>query len=165
VSDYLSTVPTAIAIMNGFIALVVANFYKEHRTAKIVLVVVTAIFSAAAIGATIYSQYSMLAAKAAEAARKNAIHEQLGIFIAAGDDLMGKSRDINQNAPETEVTQWAEKVENYLSENLGPSYVFRFRDESGVQGHPPEGIAGKRLFLWAITYLRVFRLEQFSQEV
>jgi hypothetical protein len=37
--DYIGLLPATAAIINGFIAVIVAQFFKDHHKAKIVLVV------------------------------------------------------------------------------------------------------------------------------
>jgi hypothetical protein len=54
--DYVGLVAPTAAIINGFIAVLVAQFYKDYPIAKVILVVVAGVLGAAAIGATFYGR-------------------------------------------------------------------------------------------------------------
>jgi hypothetical protein len=50
--DYIGLLPSIFAVINGFIALFVAQFFKDHHKANITLVVMAALLGAMAIAAT-----------------------------------------------------------------------------------------------------------------
>ncbi len=79
--------PTA-AIINGFIAVLVAQFFKDRPGAKFGLVVAAGMLGAVAVGAIFYSQHQIVVDKLADAKRHKEIKEQLGVFISEGIGLM-----------------------------------------------------------------------------
>ena len=130
-----------------------------------VLVVNTVLLGAVAIAATFYSQHAIVAATEAEAARKVAIREGIGKFIASGNALRAVAEDSAQNAPTSETQKWLDNVEQYLSSNLGQSYVTRFNDSAGMLPVSLAGGAEKQHdYLWKILNARLIRLEQFSEQ-
>jgi hypothetical protein len=174
IRDYGALIAPTAAILNGFVAVVIAQFFKEHLIAKIILVVVVGLLGAAAIGATIHSQRQIVADKlaetrrhAAEVQRRTADREQLGSFIAEGETLTLKSMDANYATLEPEVTEWAQRVLNFLRDHLGQSYVSRALSPAGV----PVGIAPrvtvdeKHTQLFRIVNGLIVHLEAFSQEM
>jgi len=165
--DYVGLVPSAAAVINGFIAVLIAQFFRDSRRARVVLVVAAGALGVAAIGATFYSQNLLAVAQGAEASRRHAIREQLGAFIAQGDALMSLCTDAKKPAPQADADAWGATTEMFLRGNLGDSYVTRFRDQTGV---PPVSLSGPDIDtahqnLWFGIYYRVARLQQFSQEV
>ncbi len=68
-------------------------------------------------------------------AQRRSIREQLGAFIGEGHNLMARCADETQPAPEEEANAWAARVETFLAEHLGDSYVHRFRSGIAIGGH------------------------------
>ena len=98
--DYGTLTASAAAIINGFIAVVVAQLFKDHRPPKIILLVVAALVGASAIAAIFYSQHNIVVERAAEGQRRAAdvqrdrdIRNELGKFIAGGLALMRGCED------------------------------------------------------------------------
>src|SRR3977135_1375785 len=86
--DYGALVAPTAAIINGFIAVVVAQFFKDHYVAKVLLVLTAGILGAVAIGATFYTQHQIVADQQATGQRHKEIRDQLGSFIREGLVLM-----------------------------------------------------------------------------
>ena len=164
--NYGALVAPTAAIINGFIAVLVAQFFKDHPIAKVVLVVSAAVLGAAAIGATFYSQHEIAAAKATLDAKRTRVREGLGLFIAQGNGLMQEiSANPSHPVPLNEANDWDRRAENFLNSELGNSFVVRFGDATGA---PPVSLTGAdpaHQNLWYGIYTRVLRLEQFSEEV
>jgi hypothetical protein len=59
--DYVSVFPAVIAVMNGALAVIMSHYSFKTQTAKLVLIIIVVSFSIAAIGATFYSQYLVVA--------------------------------------------------------------------------------------------------------
>jgi hypothetical protein len=76
--DYGSGIAPTAAIINGFIAVVVAQFFKDHRVAKIFLVAAAAILSAAGIGATFYSAHQIAVVQVAQDEKRLAMKDLIG---------------------------------------------------------------------------------------
>jgi hypothetical protein len=118
-----------------------------------------------AAAATVYGQYSSVQERRAEIARQNEIRNHLGSLISREDGLLALLRDPSQPFPATSGNAWASEAETYLKESLGPGYVDRFRDSSGMLHGSPVGLDTERLGYWNGIYERVARLQQFSGEV
>jgi hypothetical protein len=97
--DYVGLVAPTAAIINGFIAVVVAQFYKDHPVAKVLLVGMAGVLGVAAIGATFYGQYKVVSEKTADATGRRDIQESLGSFIQVGNELMRRCADPTQELP------------------------------------------------------------------
>jgi hypothetical protein len=159
--DYLGIVPSTAAIINGFIAVLVAQFYKERTVAKVVLVLTAGLLGLAAIGTTIYSQRLAIIDKQTDFDRRR---DKLGAFIAQGTALMERCSDNAQPLPQAEANQWAARVEALLNDKLDGSYVIRFRDSAGVPLGTTVGLDVAHQELFGALRHRVFRLEQFSEQ-
>jgi hypothetical protein len=162
---YAGVVPAAIAIINAFVALVVAEFFKDDPTAKILLVAAAALLGILAIGATIYNQHRIEATNRAEALARTATRERLGAFLAQGQQLMVQCSDEKGPDPTAAADQWALEAEAYLIQNLGESYVARFRSGAGLPMASTVIFDINRNRLWSGIRVRVARLEQFSAEI
>jgi hypothetical protein len=69
-ADYGALIAPIAAIINGFIAVLVAQFFKDRPAAKVLLVMVAGVLGIAAIGATVLSQRQILAVKTADQLRQ-----------------------------------------------------------------------------------------------
>jgi len=164
-SDYAGVIPTLIAIVNSVIAVSVSHFKPERTRLKVALLVASILLGVAAAGATIYVQYEMIQKRDAEIAKRNDIHQRLGEFIAQGDAILAILRDESKSVASTEANSWALTVEKYLSDSLGPGFVERFRDSSGMLHGQPVGLDEAHVSYWNGVYKRIERLQQFSAEV
>jgi hypothetical protein len=91
--DYVGLVAPTAAIINGFIAVVlVAQFYKDHPIAKVILVVGAGVLGAAAIGATFYGQYQVVSERVADDTCRRDIREHLGSFTRSRERIDAKVR-------------------------------------------------------------------------
>lgn len=105
-ADYGSVVSTIAAILNGFIALVVARFFKERPTARIFLVSSAFLLSVVAVTATVVGQRETLAIKVASDAHQKEIREQLGKFIAEGAQIISGCSDNSKPPNELNTATW-----------------------------------------------------------
>src|SRR5258708_1746000 len=97
--DYINLFPSVAAVLNGFLALFVGQFFKDRQKAKIILVEAAGLLGFVAIGSTFYSQQQVVAAKAADEAKHTAIREELATFIAEGNTLMTECADASKPPP------------------------------------------------------------------
>jgi hypothetical protein len=164
-SDYANVIPTIIAIINSVIAVSVSHFKPERQRLKIAILVVSILLGLAAAGATIYGQYATVQKREAEVAKRNDVHSHLGELIAQGDGLLIVLRDASKPVASSEATAWALGTEQYLRGSLGPGYVERFRDSSGMVHGQPVGLDDAHIGYWNGVYERVARLQQFSAEI
>jgi hypothetical protein len=168
--DYATTIPSVIAIVNGLLAVYSTHYPIETAGGKIAFSVIIGAFSLAAIGATIYSNHLVIAARRKEQARILTIREQLGIFIAEGANLLTLAATSSVPLPIDQVNEWTANIENFLAAHIGDSYVVRFRDSMGM----PPGIIPESLIrsgpsdghpiLWRWLYSRMMKLDQFIKE-
>jgi hypothetical protein len=163
--DYGTPFASAVAVLNGFIAVLIAQLFQDYPAAKVLLVASAGLLGVAAVCATFYTQHQIVATRDAETARRLAIRDGLGSFVAEGNDLMGQCRDATKQVPLGQTYEWANRVEAFLSAQLDQSYVNRFRNSTGVLPVSPAGLGGEHLNVWNYIYSRVFRLEQFSQQL
>jgi hypothetical protein len=165
VSDYINVVPIVIAAANGFIALVVGQFFKERPTARVILVVMAGALTLTAIGATIYGQSQVLAKRAAEEDHRRGIREAFGAFIGRGREIEKQIADTSKQSPIQDQNIWDSEVTSYVNANLGQSYSTRFRDQTGIApAYLNSGVDADRQRLWWELHVRLFRLEQFSDQ-
>ena len=106
--DYGTPFALAVAVLNGFIAVLIAQLFPDYPIAK-----------------------------------------------------------VTKPAPLDQTNDWANRVETFLSTQLGQSYVNRFRDSTGTPPAqmPVSGADSEHQNVWAQIYFRVLRLEQFSQQL
>jgi hypothetical protein len=94
--------------------------------------------------------------------RKPARDRRWTEFCAVSSHVVSVACPSNQGGPPT--TTVVDCVAGYLKSNLDASFVSRFGDETGTLPPIVTG-APERLGLWLGTFVRVFRLEQFSQQL
>jgi hypothetical protein len=162
--DYLGIIPSTAAIINGFIAVLVAQFYRERPVAKVVLVVTAGVLGLAAIGTTVYSQHLAIIDQQSDVERRWDIRQKLGDFIEQGNALMQRCSDNSQPPPQAQEKQWEAQVETFLRDKLDGSYIIRFRDPTGVPLGVIVGLDAAHQGLFGAIRARVFRLEQFSEQ-
>ncbi len=165
-ADYSVVVPSLAAGISAFIAVVVAQFYKDHPIAKVVLAVATGLFAVITSGAIIWNQHQIIAQrdagiaqKAADTTRKKEIREAIGSYIGALNTLKATTADTSKPSPLDGANKVWFKLQAYLKDNLGQSYVIRMLDTS-IAG--PIGIHSgdvRRDNLWYDLYAASLRLE------
>src|SRR5690348_9443104 len=105
-ADYGALISPIAAVINGFIAVLIANFLKDNAKAKVVLVVSAALLGIAGIGASILSQRQLLSVKIAEQTKNKARREALGSFIADGLKLIVDCSDSSIPPKLAEANKW-----------------------------------------------------------
>jgi hypothetical protein len=165
--DYVPVVPTLIAVVNGVIAVWMAHFKPERQKLKVGLLLFAIVAGLGAAAATVAGQYhSMQVTKQAQAETAETL-TVLGKFIEEGHALSLTLE--NQNAPVdvNKVSDWAKRVEDYLSNSpsLGSGFISRFRDNSGLAHGEPMAVDQPHMGYWNGVTERVTRLEQFSGEI
>jgi hypothetical protein len=163
--DYGTPFATAVAVFNSVITVTVVQYFKDNPRARAVLVIASYLLGGVAVIATFYSQHEIVASRDAEVERRLKIREELGSFVAEGDSLMAICADTTNPIPIHQINEWAKKVETFLLTQLGQSYVSRFRDWTGIIPTSPTGLGGEHRDYYFYTYYRIFRLDQFSQQL
>jgi hypothetical protein len=165
VRDYLGILPGIIAVVNGALAALLSHYPFKTPAGKLRFIVIVGLLSFAAVGATIYSQHLIVAQRNEERAQRDIIREKLGTFIEEGTRLMNQCRDSSKPPPVDAINEWVSRVYPFLTQSLGKSYIARFNDPSGVPPQGPVGVDNEHQNAWFAVFQRVFRLEQFSQEL
>jgi hypothetical protein len=163
--DYIGVVPSTAAIVNGFIAVLVAQFFKERPKAKLALVIVAGVLGVAAVGMTFYGQSQIVAARIADENHHHYIRDSLGSYIERGNKLENELSDPKKEPSVQVANNWDSDVVGFLQSNLGESYVVRYRDQTGIPPLSLNGADPAHQNLWWGIYIRVFRLEQFIEQV
>jgi hypothetical protein len=162
--DYGALIAPTAAIVNGFIAVVVAQFFKNRPWAKVLLVAAAGLLGVGAIGATFYSQNQIVAERAAEARREREIRAQIGVFIADGLDLMRACADASKPPPVNEVNAWVDRIAIFFHSRMDDSYAVRVTSPSGVPIVSLNGGDKEHTETYRIIYAVNFHLEQISQQ-
>jgi hypothetical protein len=163
--DYVPVLTTTAALINGFIAVMIANFFKDRPRAKAILAASAGFVCLIALAATFYGQHTITATRDAERRHNIEVRERLGYFIAEGDALMDECGHLGTPLPTEKTQDWSNRAEAFLAEQLGRSYVVRFRDQTGVPSMGLNEGEPARKGLWHAIYARVLRLQEFSSEV
>jgi hypothetical protein len=163
-SDYGSLIAPIAAILNGFIAVVVAQFFKDHTFAKILLVLAAGVLGAAAIAATILGQREAIVQRAALQAHHQEIRDTIGKFIAEGWALQANCGDKSTPPDEKSTIEWATRVVEYVRTRLGQSYADRVLSPAGVPIVACNGADDAHNKMYRLVYAVNFHLEQFSTE-
>ena len=66
--------------------------------------------------------------------------------------------------PQAETDEWLAAVQAFLKDKLGPSFVARFRDYSGIPASDIYGVDPQHQALWRTIRNRVTRLQEFSAQ-
>jgi hypothetical protein len=162
--DYVGLIPSSAAIVNGLLAVLIAQFFKERPIARAILVGVAFILGGAAIGATFYGQSQVIAARDADTKHRHDIRAAFGEFISQGREIEKKIADTSIQSPVQDKNIWDNEVALYLNSNLDESYSIRFHDQTGINPAYLQGVDNDRQRLWWELHVSLFRLEQFSDQ-
>jgi hypothetical protein len=163
--DYGALIAPTAAILNGFIAVLVAQFFKDHRRAKVLLVIAAGVLGSAAISATFYAQHQIVAERDAAIQKNKEIRERLGALIQEGASLIVGCSDNTKQPPTAAVDAWLHKVEDFLNTRLGHSYVARILVPTSATVNLTCNGANKEYDKLVHLVLGVnFHLEQFGQQ-
>jgi hypothetical protein len=165
-ADYGALIAPIAAIINGFIAVVVAQFFKDRPAAKVLLVVAAGFLGIAAIGATILTQRQIVASKTADQLRQKETRETIGGFIAKGLALTENCSDSSTPPKWEEMNAWLARMSQFLREHLGEAYVTRLTSPAGVPLNVEcRGADEQHNKLFRVVNAVNFRLEQFISEL
>jgi hypothetical protein len=171
-ADYFVVIPSVLAVVSACITVVVSQLFKDHPIAKVLLVVATVVFAVIASGAIIGNQHQIIAQRYADIARKDAdaklkkeIRETIGSYIGSLSTLIAATSDTSKPSPLEEANKVGFKLQAYLRDNLGQSYVTRMLDTSiaGAIGIHTGDV--RRDNLWYDLYAPSLRLEEFSRQL
>ena len=163
--DYPNVFPVVVAVLNGALAAISANYPFKSARRKMIFIAVVLSLSLSAVAAAICSQRLINAQKLEERAWWGAVREQLGTFLGQGNALMQKCHNESVAPPQQEVGVWTMGIDEYLASVLGQSYAARFRSDAGLPLTATAISSPAHRTLWYAIFFRVARLEQFSEEL
>ena len=162
--EYFGFVAPALAVFNGFIAVIIAMLPIRRSVLKLRLGVVALILGAVAVGAGYYAKYAGNIQAEQQQAARDQIRDQIGTYILEGRTLLGQIRDAQRELPARPADEWALRSENYLRARLGDRYVTRFRKEANDL-YGEASIPGPRMGYWRAVRNRVVALELIASEL
>jgi hypothetical protein len=161
--EYFGLVGTAIAVINGLFAIVVALLPVRRSVVKLRLGVTALVLGAVAIGATFYARHYAGVQHERQLGDRREIRERLETLILEGRALLGQIRDSQRELPAKPADEWAQRTEIYLRDNLGESYITRFRKDA-TDMYGDAAVPPARLPYWRAVRNRVVNLEAFTAE-
>jgi hypothetical protein len=161
--DYIGLTGTAVAVLNGLLAILIALLPVRRSVAKLRLGVAALVLAVIGLGAAAFSNHYEHVQQDRRAADRSEIREKIETFILEGRTLLGQIGDAQRELPARPSDEWAQRVELYLREKLGERYVTRFRREvDDLYGDA--AIAPARLGYWRAVRNRVVNLERINAE-
>jgi len=161
--EYLGFVTTAIAVINGLLAITVALLPVRRSVAKLRLGVVALVLGAAAIGTTFYIKHYARAQEERQQVDRREVRERLATFTLEGRTLLGQIKDTKRELPTRPADEWAQRAEIYLRDKLGERYVVRFRKDANDM-YGDAAVPAARLGYWRAVRNRVVNLEMITAE-
>jgi hypothetical protein len=161
--DYIGLTGTAVAAINGLLAIIIALLPVRRSVVKLRLGVAALVLAAIGLGATAFSNHYERVQRDLRATDRSQIRETVETFILEGRTLLGQIGDAQRELPTRPADEWAQRVEFYLRDKLGERYVTRFRrDVDDLYGDA--AIAPARLGYWRAVRNRVVNLERINAE-
>jgi hypothetical protein len=161
--EYFGFVPSAIAVINGLLAIIVAMLSVRRSVAKLRLGVTALILGAVAVGATFYSRHYSRSQVEQRQVDRGQVREQLETFVLEGRTLLGQIKDVQRELPTRSADEWAQRTELFLNDKLGERYVNRFRrDVNELYGEA--SLPAARMGYWRAVRNRVVNLELITAE-
>jgi hypothetical protein len=162
--EYFGFVAPALAVINGFIAIIISMLPIRRSVAKLRLGVAALILGALAIGAGYYAKYAARGETEQQQALRGQVREQVQTYILEGRTLLGQIRDAQRELPARPADEWALRAETYLRDRLGERYVGRFRKEANDL-YGDAAIPGPRMGYFRAVRNRVVALELIAAEL
>ena len=161
--DYIGYIGTAIAVLNGLLAIIIAMMSVRRSVAKLRFGVTALVLAAVAVGATFYSKHYARTQIERQQADHSETRERLETLILEGRTLLGQIKDSQRELPTRPADEWAQRAELYLRDKLGERYVARFRkDVNDMYGDA--AVPAARLGYFRAVRNRVVNLEMISAE-
>lgn len=161
--DYIGLTGTAVAAINGLLAIVIALLPVRRSVIKLRLGVAALVLAGLGLGAAAFSKHYERVQQDMRAADRSEIREKVETFILEGRTLLAQISDAQRELPTRPADEWAQRAEVYLRDKLGERYVSRFRrDIDDLYGDA--AIAPARLGYWRAVRNRVVNLERINAE-
>jgi hypothetical protein len=161
--EYIGLVGTAVAVVNGLLAMIIALLPVRRSVAKRRLGVVALVFAVGAVGAMFYSKHYASVQQEQQQAERREIRERLETFILEGRTMLGQIRDTQRDLPNRSADEWAQRAELYVRGKLGERYAARFRNDIGDM-YGDAAVPAARLGYWRAVRNRIVNLELISAE-
>ena len=156
--QYFDLAATALAVVNGLIAITIALLPMRRSVIKLRLGAAALVLGALAVAGTSYSTYRAYVEVGRQQSERAEVRLRLENFITEGRTLLGQIRAAGQALPTTAADEWAQRAEVFLRDRLGDRAVARFRqDASELYGEA--NIAAQRMGYWRAVRNRVVNLE------
>ena len=162
--EYFGFVAPALAVINGFIAIIISMLPIRRSVAKLRLGVTALVLGAIAVGAGYYAKHAVRIDSEQQQAVRNQVREQIETYILEGRTLLGQIRDAQRELPARPADEWALRSESYLRDRLGDRYVGRFRKEANDL-YGDASLPGPRMGYWRAVRNRVVALELIASEL
>jgi hypothetical protein len=162
--EYFEFAGTALAIINGLIAITVALLPMRRSVLKLRLGALALVLGALAVGATFYAKYSIYVRIERQQSDRAELRARLENFITEGRNLLSQIRDPDRELPTTAADEWAQRVEIFLRDKLGESATTRFRKDADEIYGDGANIAAPRMGYWRAVRNRVVNLEAIGAE-
>jgi hypothetical protein len=162
--EYFGFAGTALAVINGLIAIVIALLPVRRSVLKLRLGAAALALGVLALGAGFYSNYRAYVQVERQQAERNDIRMRLENFTLEGRELLGQIRDARRELPTTAADEWAQRTEIYLRDKLGERYIARFRKDANDLYGDDATIAAPRMAYWRAVRNRLVNLESIGAE-
>mgnify|MGYP003395126927 CR=1 FL=1 len=128
--EFFGLLGTAIAVVNGVFAIVIALMPVRRSVVKLRLGAAAMVLGAVAVGATFNSKYLAGVQQERQLVDRREIRERLQTFFLEGRALLGQIKDSQRELPAKTADEWAHRAEFYIRDNLGEPYAARFRKDA-----------------------------------
>jgi hypothetical protein len=163
--DYVGLGATIIALINGVLAVLIAQYPLKTSRAKRRFIAVVILLSLCAAAADIGSRYHELSRQSQDRADRKAVHDYLGEFIVQGVVLQNDLIPATMPDPLQRVREWEGKVVAYLELTLGRSYAVRFNDAVGIPAVSQPVTVDPYGMAWTAMYVHIVRLNEILREL
>jgi hypothetical protein len=161
--NYIGLTGTAVAVINGLLAIIIAILPVRRSVVKLRLGVAALVLAGLGLGAAAFSKHYEQAQQDRRLAERSEIREKIETLILEGRTLLSQIKDAQRELPTRAADEWAQRAEIYLRDKLGERYVARFRREiDDLYGDA--AIAPARLGYWRAVRNRVVNLEKINAE-
>ena len=128
--EYFGFAGTALAVINGLIAITVALLPMRRSVLKLRLGAAALVLGALAVGATFYSKYRAYVQVERQQSDRAEIRERLENFIAEGRELLGQIRDASANCRRRPPTSGRSGRKSFCATSWASASSPRFRKDA-----------------------------------
>jgi hypothetical protein len=157
--EYFQYAGTALAVVNGLIAITIALIPMRRSVLKLRLGALALVLGALAVGATFYAKYSAYVRVERQQSDRAEVRARLESFMTEGRTLLGQISDSGRELPTTAADEWAQRAEIFLRDTLGEPAIARFRKDADELYGDASGVAAPRIGYWRAVRNRLINLE------